>query len=1610
MGAILKRVRSAYVLSVAVVSLFVIAPAHAQSFIVRHPPIAIPSTANVPTVYPYRASGPRTPLAAIQPSANPQVAQAGVTGRASGSSQPAPIVAIVTALKCDPDLIFEYVYNNVEFEPLYGSNKGALGTLLDLRGDDADQVILLVTLWNAAGYLQTGYVNEFLILSGTEIANWLGVQNDATAIKELLNAGGIPWAMAQVNPDGTLASIEILHFVAALNLGGTWYFFDPSFKQHAIVSGIAGLASAIGYSRSQFLSDAGGTIGSVSIADVNRAALRTDLASYATNLVNYINQNNRTWSVDNVIGGKTIEPLIGSPIRNPGSTPSSTFPVDCPNQMTSPECRTYITITMPGASSSQAIKLYTDQIYGHRITVFSVPSGSDYIPTLLIDGTVPSCVGAGTCTNVGPATTAGTTWSIPITVVEPNQSANPSCASGITACKPLTITAGGSYLISTGTGQVERGMSEYHRQLLAQARAAGNADTSELVLGESLAVLGYTWLAEFSAEQQMTDQLVGTTTLYQFGLGITAQSNIQQSRYQGPYVDLPVNNLQVVAQDSNGPTTTVGPYAYPTAFVSAAFTNGEASSAFESAVLEQMQAPVSGMTAASTIKIVDANMNPSYSGALLTTFFADGTTCAGQTAFVSTIESAISSNYTSTDYETIVNAVMAGSANCPGNPPTGQQVLIPEKGQLAVGIWTGAGYTEIFPQSSNAVEITQKISGGLSGGFTGTNIPDPTVNTQTTLPPPASTDTVAPILNTTPAPSNPQVSEPVDGVTGAYVYKHNDLTTGRGNFPYALPFSRTYLSSSGSFLNTTTADLGMGNGWAHTYSTSAQVQSDPYIGMGRGNSLAVSAATSIAALYVMQDLLSVTPTTQTVTISSMVARWFTDQLTSNVVMVQQPNTTEEYVALPHADGSTAYGYNPPPSSSVQFTQTAAGQYSYARKDAVTLNFGPTPAGALQGWVFPNGTAVNLSYSGSQLTKISNNLGRSLSLSYGGNDITAVTDDTGRAASYGYDGNHNLTSFTDPLGATTSYAYDASGTYDTFGHLTQVFYPFRPGNPYVTNWYDQLGRVIQQANANGYTSNFYFAGSRTELVDAVGDRHVTYQTDRGKVIKDAFVLSSSFGDVFNDTAQQNGVVNVTTNQYDGIDRLTLTTLPEGGTTAYSYATAVNPWANNIASITRTAKPGSPLSPLTTGFAYDPNYNKPTQVTDPLGLVSTLSYDPATGNLLSTVADVGASGHFNAATHFTYDGHGRVLTATDPLGVVTAFSYDSFENLVMRIADSAAAAISMSRRRYAYDRPGNVVSRTDPNGNTATMSYDADRRMLTTIAPVPFGSGPALVQTTNGYDADGHLLTVTRANGASPTVTRMTYTATGQVQSVTDPNGNVTTNAYDADDRLASVTDPLFRRTIYGYDAMSRRISVSNPAIQSTPLLQQSYTPDGLIGSLTDANSNTTSFTPDGFDRLSTTTYPGSSTEILGYDADGNVLTPQDAGGRHHHLQLRHAEPACDQGARRRKPTVSYGYDLASHLIGVSDNSAAIDRAGVVGELCGKPRLRPAQPPAHRELEPGAEPDDAVGQQRKLRASATTPPTGASIRARPTRAGGAIRRRQRTSATPPTISTNTPRSVR
>jgi RHS repeat-associated protein len=175
------------------------------------------------------------------------------------------------------------------------------------------------------------------------------------------------------------------------------------------------------------------------------------------------------------------------------------------------------------------------------------------------------------------------------------------------------------------------------------------------------------------------------------------------------------------------------------------------------------------------------------------------------------------------------------------------------------------------------------------------------------------------------------------------------------------------------------------------------------------------------------------------------------------------------------------------------------------------------------------------------------------------------------------------------------------------------------------------------------------------------------------------------------------------------------------------------------------------------------------------------------------------------------------------------------------------------------------------------------------------------------------------------TGATYTLTGKPATATDANNNNTSFSYDLLDRVSSVKDAMGRTTSYGYDALSRQVAISNLAIQGSPLLQQAYTPDGLLASLTDANNHATSFAYDGFDRLATTTYPLGSTETLTYDADSNVLTRKTRANQTIGFAYDTLNLLITKTPPSPAPVVSYRYDLAGRLVGVGDTSAAIPAA-------------------------------------------------------------------------------------
>ncbi len=137
------------------------------------------------------------------------------------------------------------------------------------------------------------------------------------------------------------------------------------------------------------------------------------------------------------------------------------------------------------------------------------------------------------------------------------------------------------------------------------------------------------------------------------------------------------------------------------------------------------------------------------------------------------------------------------------------------------------------------------------------------------------------------------------------------------------------------------------------------------------------------------------------------------------------------------------------------------------------------------------------------------------------------------------------------------------------------------------------------------------------------------------------------------------------------------------------------------------------------------------------------------------------------------------------------------------------------------------------------------------------------------------------------------------------------------------------TTYGYDALGRKTSTSNLAIQFNPLVSQTYTADGRVGSIAIARNNTapdtTSYAYDGFDRLSSTTYPnggsGVTSEGLTYDGDGNVKTRTTRKGDVITLTYDTLNRLSTKAAPS-EPTVTYAYDLTGRLTAANDNSAAV----------------------------------------------------------------------------------------
>ena len=1297
----------------------------------------------------------------------------------------AEIASLARSLNYDVDLIYRYVHDQIEYTPIYGSMKGAVGTLLDGSGNDFDQASLMIALLRESNY-SADFVLGTIRLYPAQLEGWLGTSDQVTVVSFLLAWAGIPHAPVDSNGDLRVEYIDLIHCWVKVDIDGSEYVFDPSLKMHSSRPGID-LATAMGYKQSTFLSRAlsGATVTSNYIRSVNGANIDNDLADYAANLVEYIKSHHPSATLEDIVGGRSVIPVDVVP-RQP-SLPYQ-LSIIVRGQEIDDIDKAKVRIAYHGID----ITLYTHEFYGKRLTISSNASNQ---PVLRLDGGQVA---------IGSPGIRGQAYPLTLSIDHPYVRDD-----GTFADRSVTesVRIGGVYSIVAVGAETGRNMVDRHRRRLGTFLREGGEDTSERVSGETLAMIGYAWLAGTSRAGQVADRIAGVFNVRHHVLGIVGQEN-------SPFVSF-VEYFSKVPYASD----------FKDSGANLFNTFGHAS-AFEFGALEQMQ-PVSAVSTVKVIGIANGKAERIY----------DATTA----------------NYSSAVRPNLVNYGAAELATLDAYIANGDRIILPRDGRIGQNDWVGSAYITLDSAESN---FRYTINSVLNGGYAdeplvadpGAAVTAGAVGDQSNL--------------------HEQSAEPIDMVTGDYLYAKTDMSVGSAPFPFGFGFERRY--NSGASLE----DGAFGFGWSHNFDITATVDSDGFQGLGDGSP--IDAAAAIVEQYVSHDILYNNKSKERIVIATLAQSWFMEQLVDNVVTVKEPGRTSKFVRLP--DGS----YNPPPGHGGTLTKEGDGTFLLRTKYGNELHF--DAKGRLATWRDPNGNSVDLTYGDNGLRKLQNNLGRTLTFDYQNGRVSQISDGTGRTVKYSYDGAGNLVGASDPEGNATIFEYE------TQGPLTKVFQPSHPDVPFVGNTYDAMGRLTAQADAVGNVYSYYSSPHRCEERDPLGQSRVFHFDKRGNTILELDPLG-----------------NETTHTYDGQDRLIETIFPEGNKVAYGYDAS-----HNLIRETLHPKPGSSEPPLTMSYTYDQSFSRIRTSTDPLNNTTTYAYDTL-GNLIHVAlpaVDAGVPQY-----HYTYNGRGQVAAIVDPQGMTTALSYEPLTGDLLSITvDNGGENI---KTQFAYDTVGNITGVTDPRNNTTVYQYDRARRLQKVTLPPPYNH-----VTKYTWDENGDPTKIERetSDPLHPWETTLfSYTPSGKLGATTDAGGHRTAYEYDGADRLWKTTDPSDRTTQYSYDQLGRLYQLIDPS--GAIVEEHTYTPNGQRASVKDAREATTHYTYDDFDRLSRIDFPGDSYRAFRYDAADNRIEQRTRSGQ----TIRYSYNALRQLVTKDLPasdSVQYAYDLSGRLRQVTDRNGTI----------------------------------------------------------------------------------------
>jgi RHS repeat-associated protein len=191
--------------------------------------------------------------------------------------------------------------------------------------------------------------------------------------------------------------------------------------------------------------------------------------------------------------------------------------------------------------------------------------------------------------------------------------------------------------------------------------------------------------------------------------------------------------------------------------------------------------------------------------------------------------------------------------------------------------------------------------------------------------------------------------------------------------------------------------------------------------------------------------------------------------------------------------------------------------------------------------------------------------------------------------------------------------------------------------------------------------------------------------------------------------------------------------------------------------------------------------------------------------------------------------------------------------------------------------------------------------------------------------GQLLTVTNALGK---VTTLTWDTSGRLTQVKDALNNTTNFAYDARARFTSTTNALNFLTSYAYDAAGRVNKITRPDLS---FITFTYDLAGRRTKVTDALNNSTNFAYDSAYRLTTLTDAALKTTTYSYDLMSNLTGTTDALAHATNYEydefnrlIKTIYPPAVIGGARLQDTVEY--DAASNVTKRTDTAGRITSLG------------------------------------------------------------------------------------